>query len=91
MLSDREPRETVLRGKKLKEGVMSMRRMSSSLEPELGCESPPRKGWEPSSKTPYLNFNMQYLIKRRKSMTPAPSLYYSTLDKFSKTSSTLLH
>ena len=33
---------------------------------------------------------MQYLIKRRKSMTPAPSLYHPTLDKLGKTSSTLL-
>lgn len=65
---------------------MSMRRMSSSLEPaEMASESS-RKGWEPNNKTPYLNFNMQYLIKKRKSMTP--TLYHG-FDKLSKAASTI--
>lgn len=32
-----------------------------------------RSGWHPNKKTPFLNFNMEYLIRKRKSMTPPPS------------------
>jgi hypothetical protein len=57
----------------MREGSLSLRKVSSSVEPQKAVGSG-RRGWEPSGKTPYLNFNMQYLIKRRKSMTP--SLYH---------------
>jgi hypothetical protein len=30
-----------------------------------------RSGWQPNQKTPFLNFNMQYLIRKRKAMTPS--------------------
>ena len=91
LVSDRRPRDSALKGKKLREGSMSMRRVSSShITAELFSETS-RRGWEPSNKTPYLNFNMQYLIKKRKSMTPVPSLYHHDIDKMSKVASSQFH
>ena len=63
-----------LKGKKMKEGGFCIKKISNSsghIEPLLNDGG--RSGWEPNFKTPYLNFNMQYLLKKRRSMTP--SLY----------------
>ena len=87
ILSQRRPGVSTLRGKKLREGSMSMRRMdSNNLASQLFSETS-RRGWEPSNKTPYLNFNMQYLIKKRKSMTPSSQLYHNDKDKLRKATS----
>jgi hypothetical protein len=45
VLYERNPGESTLRGKKLKEGSLSLRRMSSSLEPTGLASESSRRGW----------------------------------------------
>ena len=66
--TSRSPRVNTKRRERA--STTSKKSISFLEDKELYSEAK-RLGWHPNTKTPFLNFNMQYLIRKRKSMTPS--------------------